>query len=104
MLEIILNFLSGTLGTIAGITYGIGVLLPLYIIGFPMWLDLILIFASQLPFINILVGAVMWTWGLIIVLGNPITWLSIVYFVLFGAVVIYWLMVIIAVIVDAHYN
>lgn len=95
MLEKILKFFSGIVGTVAGIAYGIGVLLPLNIIGLPLWADFLILVAVQFPLLN-LVGVVMWIWGLVIVIGNPITWLSIVYFVLFGAVVLYWLIAIIA--------
>lgn len=66
------------------IAHTIGLILPLFIIGLPIWADTMFIFVCQIPFINILLCLVLWIWGLVIVIGNPITWLSIIYFVLFS--------------------
>ena len=75
---------AGVSRIILFLAHTIGLLLPLFIIGLPIWLDTILIFLCQIPYLNIFACLGIWIWALIIVIATPVNWLSIVYYVLFG--------------------
>ncbi|MBE6705861.1 MAG: hypothetical protein E7583_11400 [Ruminococcaceae bacterium] len=95
MLEKIASFLGGTVGIILGIVFMFGTILPLNVIGLPLWADILILVGIQLTLlVGKLISAGLWIWGLIIILGNPITAFSIVYFVVFGIYCLYLLIAI----------
>lgn len=101
MAEKISSFFTSTIGFVLGILFTFGVWLPLNVIGFPLWADILIIVGLQL---TLIVGRVIsvgfWVWGLIILLGSPITTFSIIYFVAFGLYVLYLGFVLLALALD----
>lgn len=91
MLEKIASFFSSALGFVIGIIFTFGVLLPLNVIGLPLWADFVILVVLQFTMlIGKLISAGLWIWGLILLLGAPITTFSIIYFVVFGIYVLYF--------------
>lgn len=78
--------LFGALGTFGVILWYIISFLysffPLVILRFNFWIDLILIAVmAAVPFAGEIVRLVLYVWAFIVVIGRPIDWLSIVFFV-----------------------
>ena len=68
------------------VALGVLMIFPLSILGFPFWIDSIIIFVMVLsiPFISGLTECVIWAWAFIVVLSKPISGWSIFYFVAFA--------------------
>ena len=70
MLEKIASFFSSALGFVIGIIFTFGVLLPLNVIGLPLWADFVILVVLQFTMlIGKLISAGLWIWGLILLLG-----------------------------------
>lgn len=81
-------FFVSTLGTAGYILYFAIVViynfLPAYVLDFPLWAFFLISFAiTSIPYANILYGGV-WVWALVVATTNPITPLSILFFIAFG--------------------
>lgn len=76
-------------------------ILPLFILDWSIWKSIIALAIIEIPFVGSFVNAGIWLYAFIRVLNEPFDILSIIFFVLFGVIAIYYIIMVIGGIISA---
>lgn len=68
------------------ILFGLTSVIPLFYLGFPFWVNFLLFFLLEIPFIGQILGLILWIWGLCSNLSYPQDIFSYLYYIAFAIV------------------